>query len=100
MSDDETEAEKIARITADWNQKLSTGEPVHTFHMSEILRADTSPEGAASIDFVFAGSLDNQAVVARLIIEPEAARALKAALVANENILDTPPPKRDQRAKQ
>lgn len=96
----EDDDEKALQKLEEWNARVAAGEPIWTFDMHEVLDVQFSPEGWALIDFVFAGSTESQAVVARLLVSPESASTLKAALVANESIPDTSPPKRGQRPKQ
>jgi hypothetical protein len=81
-----------------FNAKLASGEPVMSFVAHEILRVVAFPTGEAAIDFVFGKSPDNRATVCRLVMGAEAAQTLKASLVANGNIPDTPPTKRDPRS--
>jgi hypothetical protein len=97
MTDDDDAKRK--RMVEAYNAKVNAGDPLVELAMHEILRIQTFPEGEAIIDFVFAKSPDNRATVARLAVSKEAARILKAALVKNENIPDTPPPKRDPQSR-
>ena len=98
MPDEDNQEAKRKRIIESYNAKLASGEPMMDFALDEILEIHTLPTGEALIEFVFGQSPDNRAIIARLAVSREAARILKAALVKNENIPDTPPSKRDPRS--
>lgn len=99
MSDDDAESIRKREEFVAWYESVVTkGEPVDTWTTDEIVCVYTNQAGAAAIDFVFAKSPDNRAMVWRLEFGPEAARLLKSALIKAENIPDTPPSTRGARA--
>jgi hypothetical protein len=98
MANEDDEAKQKGMIEA-YSAAIAAGEPLFAWAVHEILQVHTSPKGEAFFDFVFAQFPDSRATVARLVLTKEAAQVLKAALVANENIPDTPPPKRDPQSR-
>jgi hypothetical protein len=99
MTDEKDEEAKPKPFAEVYEEKLVAGEPQMTFVIDDVIQTLTFPAGEALIDFVFAKSPDNRAVVWRIVMSPGAARTLKAALVENKNILDTPPPVRDKQSR-
>jgi hypothetical protein len=91
MSDDDQEARNKKTLEA-YSRSIKDGTPIMSFEAHRITKFSESLAGEVLIDFVFAATLDGQPTVARLTLTAEAARTLKAHLVASENIPDTPPP--------
>jgi hypothetical protein len=97
MSGDDQES-RNKKTAEEYNLRIKSGEPIMTLVAHEILRVTVMPTGEAMVDFVFAQTMVLQASVARIVLPKAAAQSLKAALVTNENIPDTPPPARDPRS--
>lgn len=94
MSDDDQEARNKAFLE-EFNRRMEGGEPIITFPLREVLRSAVASTGEMVVDFEV-GELGGPRVsVVRLGISLAAAQSLKALLIENKNIPDTPPPARD-----
>jgi hypothetical protein len=90
---EKSEEERIKAALADFNAALNAGEPLWSF--PAITFTNILEVGAAiRIQFVFAKSPDNRAVVGELVMSLETAGILKSALAMLENIPDIPLAKR------